>query len=150
MYTTHVHIHVFCYHGNCCHDFCIVPMISFSLSPLTKVTSQANELHTLQVTNTELKSKLTMSELLTQQLSAETPTSGSNELSNQLDELRSEVVRLERMVRSVSEERDQTVSDLDALRDIMIQQQQDSTNKVNQYTPVILVLIVCVCVCVDV
>lgn len=125
-------------------------MISFSLSPLTKVTSQANELHTLQVTNTELKSKLTMSELLTQQLSAETPTSGSNELSNQLDELRSEVVRLERMVRSVSEERDQTVSDLDALRDIMIQQQQDSTNKVNQYTPVILVLIVCVCVCVDV
>ena len=83
----------------------------------------------------ELQSKLNMAELLTQQLSAESlsPSSPSNTLSgltDQLDQLHGEVKRLEGVVRSVSGERDQALSDLDALRDAMIQQQQDSAQRV--------------------
>ena len=56
--------------------------------------------------------------------------SSPNNLSNQLDGLRGEVGRLERVVRSVSGERDQALSDLDALRDVMIQKQQDTAEQV--------------------
>lgn len=99
------------------------------------MTSQAAELHSLQEANLELQSKLNMAELLNQQLSAESlsPSSQSNTLSgltDQLDKLRGEVERLEGVVRSVNGERDQALSDLDALRDAMIQQQQDSARKV--------------------
>lgn len=73
-----------------------------------------------------------MAELLTKQLSAESPPPvlHGNSSSNQLDELHAETERLEGLVRSVRAERDQALSDLDALRDAMLQQQQDTSGKV--------------------
>ena len=77
-----------------------------------------------------------MAELLAQQLSAEAVSPSSphsdnlSSLTNQLEELRGEVERLESVVRSVSGERDQSLSDLDALRDTMVQLQHDSSEKV--------------------
>lgn len=74
-----------------------------------------------------------MAELLTKQLSAESPPPvlHGNSSSNQLDELHAETERLEGLVRSVRAERDQALSDLDALRDAMLQQQQDTSGKVS-------------------
>lgn len=97
-----------------------------------QVTSHAAELHALQEANTELQSKLNMAELLTKQLSAESPPPvlHGNSSSNQLDELHAETERLEGLVRSVRAERDQALSDLDALRDAMFQQQQSTSGKV--------------------
>ena len=98
-----------------------------------KVTGQAADLHSLQQTTSDLRSRLTMAELLHQQLSA-TPSSpgGWGEgLAGELEELRGEVGRLEGVVRSVSGERDQALGDLDALREAMIQQRQDSAQRVS-------------------
>ena len=101
------------------------------------MTSQAVELHSVQAKNSNLQSQLTMAELLTQQLSGSSPSSPEG-LPGQLDELRGEVGRLETLVRSVSGERDQATSDLDALREAMIQQRQESAERVCD----------CMCVCV--
>ena len=99
-----------------------------------QVTSQAAELLSLSNSNTELQSKLNMAELLAQQLSTESPlhSEPSANLTNRLDELREEVERLEGVVRSVDVERDQALSDIDALRDAMMQQQLEATGKVSE------------------
>ena len=97
------------------------------------MTSQASELHSLQQTNSDLRGRLTMAELLNQQLSSSPSSPGGvsgESLTQQLEELRGEVGRLEAVVRSVSGERDQALGDLDALREAMIQQRQDSTERV--------------------
>ena len=71
-----------------------------------------------------------MSELLTQQLSSVGGESG--DLGDQVGELRSEVGRLESVVRGVSGERDQALGDLDALREAMLQQRQESAERVRE------------------
>ena len=71
-----------------------------------------------------------MSELLTQQLSSVGGESGG--LDDQVGELRSEVGRLESVVRGVSGERDQALGDLDALREAMLQQRQESAERVRE------------------
>ena len=99
-----------------------------------QVTGQAADLHSLQQTTSDLRSRLTMAELLNQQLSAgPSSPSGSGEglAAGELEELRGEVGRLEGVVRSVSGERDQALGDLDALREAMIQQRQDSAQRVS-------------------
>ena len=113
-----------------------------------QVTSQAAELLSLSNGNTELQSKLNMAELLAQQLSAESPlhSEPSANLTNQLDELREEVERLEGVVRSVDVERDQALSDIDALRDAMMQQQLDATGKVSECIVCILILAPYMCI----
>ena len=80
-----------------------------------------------------------MAELLNQQLSTESPSSHPSQssahspahLTGQLEELRGEVVRLGTVVRSVSGERDQALGDLDALRDAMVQRQEEASEKVS-------------------
>ena len=95
------------------------------------MTGQAAELVSLQKTNADLRSRLSMTELLNQQLSA-SPSSPDHQsgVGDRLEELRGEVGRLEGVVRSVNGERDQALGDLDALREAMIQQKQDSTQRV--------------------
>ncbi|CAI8037756.1 Golgin subfamily A member 2 [Geodia barretti] len=102
---------------------------------VSKVTGQAADLHSLQQTTSDLRSRLTMAELLNQQLSAgPSSPSGSGEglAAGELEELQGEVGRLEGVVRSVSGERDQALGDLDALREAMIQQRQDSAQRLSE------------------
>ena len=96
-----------------------------------QVTSQAAELATLQLAHADLQSRLNMAEVLTQQLSAESPQRLHDQnSSDRFDELRREVCRLEAEVRGVREERDQALSDLDGLRAAMSQQRQDTASQV--------------------
>lgn len=97
------------------------------------MTSQAAELSALQETNTELQSKLNMSELLAQQLSSGGPTVEApppDPTSSQVEELREEVGRMRLRVEQLRGERDQALSDLTALRDAMVAQQEDGARKV--------------------
>ncbi len=100
---------------------------------ISKITSQAAEINALQTANTELQSKLNMSELLAQQLSSGGPVHEApppDPTPSQVEELRGEVGRVRLRVEQLTGERDQAFSDLTALRDAMMAQQEEGAKKV--------------------
>eukprot|EP00731_Ephydatia_muelleri_P023993 Em0016g264a len=96
---------------------------------ISKMAAQGTELRRLQTSNAELQSRLAMSELLVQQLSAgehsshaATPPHQERLLQREMEALRSSVYKL-------TSERDQAVMDTTALRDTLtVQQQNHATN----------------------
>ena len=101
---------------------------------ISKVTSQAKEIHSLQSINTELQSKLNMTELRAQQLSSGAPTEKAlspGPTPSQVEELRGEVETVRVRLARVTGERDQALSDLAALRDSMVAQQEEGARKVS-------------------
>ena len=60
-----------------------------------------------------------------------THTTSDPALEEELTKVRSEMAQLKSRFQQVTSERDQANSDLSALRDAMMQQQEESTSKVN-------------------
>ena len=59
-----------------------------------------------------------------------TPTTSDPALEEELTKIKGEAVQLKSRLQQMTSERDQTNSDLSALRDAMIQQQEENTSKV--------------------
>lgn len=102
---------------------------------ISKVTSQAADIQRLQSENTELRGQLSMAELLTQQLSAgtltEAPPSNDHTPSKpEVGELRGELEVVRGSLRQVTGERNQALTDLTALREAMLRQQEEGTRRV--------------------
>ena len=116
---------------------------------ISKVTSQAALIQRLQAENTELQGQLNMAELLTQQLSAGTPTIAppSNDhtpSTSEVEELRGELEVVRGSLRQVMEERNQALSDLTALREAMLHQQEEGTRRVREGVSRGLSVVACV------
>ena len=98
---------------------------------LSRVTSQTKELHQLTQLKEELQSKLAMQEILTQQLQSSsqpsTPLGGGGEKIEQLEE---KVTRLSANLQSLKREKDQSLSDVTALREALLNTQQENARKV--------------------
>ena len=63
-----------------------------------------------------------------------TPTTADPALEEELTKVRGEAGQLKSRLQQVTSERDQANSDLSALRDAMMQQQEESTSKVEAAT----------------
>ncbi len=103
---------------------------------LTRLATQTKELLHLSQTNTDLRNNLSMKDTLLHQLqsSSSRPTTPiiDNEESDKIDELEGEVSRLMANLQSVKRERDQTVSDVSALREALLASQQENARKVSE------------------
>lgn len=103
---------------------------------VSRTASQARELASLQEQVEKLHSQLAMQELLTQQLQASPPSTprqashGHPLQGEEMEELRGEVHKLNGCLQATTREKDQALSDLTALREALLSQQQHSARKV--------------------
>ena len=100
---------------------------------LSRVTTQSKELLELSRTKEELEKKLAMQEVLVQQLqssSSQPTTPLVDKGSEKIEELEGEVSKLSASLQLVRRERDQSVSDVAALREALLNSQQENARKV--------------------
>ena len=104
---------------------------------LSRVTTQSKELLELSRTKEELEKKLAMQEVLVQQLqssSSQPTTPLVDKGSEKIEELEGEVSKLlaslQLVRRERGRERDQSVSDVAALREALLNSQQENARKV--------------------
>ena len=101
---------------------------------LSRVTTQSKELLELSRIKEELEKKLAMQELLVQQLqssSSQPTTPLVDKGSEKIEELEGEVSKLSASLQLVRRERDQSVSDVAALREALLNSQQENARKVS-------------------
>ena len=104
---------------------------------LSRVTTQGKELLELSRTKEELEKKLAMQEVLVQQLqssSSQPTTPLVDKGSEKIEELEGEVSKLSASLQFVRRERDQSVSDVAALREALLNSQQENARKVGVVT----------------
>ena len=100
---------------------------------LSRVTTQSKELLELSRTKEELEKKLAMQEVLVQQLqsSSSQPTTPLVDKGfEKIEELEGEVSKLSASLQLVRRERDQSVSDVGALREALLNLWQENAHKV--------------------
>lgn len=103
---------------------------------ISRTSSQAHELASMRQQMEKLHSQLAMQELLTLQLQASPPSTpgqpseGHSLGREEMEELQGDIHRLNGCLQAVTRERDQALSDLAALREAMLSQQEHSARKV--------------------
>lgn len=99
----------------------------------SRVTAQSQQLSELITVRGDLQSRLSMQEVLIQQLqsaSSQPTTPTDDKRSDKIGELEGEVSRLLASMQTVRRERDQAVSDVGALREALLNSQQENARKV--------------------